>query len=143
MPATGFEDYGEPTSYNGKSINEKNVGDPSQEQPSKARQYGYQGTDVSLENLGWRTINGPFVSVWLHNVPWGGEDTMAAPDAKVGLLRLLGNCTLHLLFLLLSFVIYYVYLSYARGASGRFNLDLMFFFGNIYRQNEIELIKIF
>ncbi|XP_044497287.1 sphingosine kinase 2 isoform X4 [Mangifera indica] len=82
VPATGFEDYGEPTSYNGKSINEKNVGDPSQEQPSKARQYGYQGTDVSLENLGWRTINGPFVSVWLHNVPWGGEDTMAAPDAK-------------------------------------------------------------
>ncbi|KAJ0017834.1 hypothetical protein Pint_10726 [Pistacia integerrima] len=82
VPAPGFEDYGEPTRYNGKSINEKDVSNPSQEQPIKARQYGYQGPAVSLENLGWRTINGPFVSVWLHNVPWGGEDTMAAPDAK-------------------------------------------------------------
>ncbi|XP_044462016.1 sphingosine kinase 2-like isoform X2 [Mangifera indica] len=82
VPAPGFEDYGVPTSYSGESINGMNVGSSSQEQPIKARQYGYQGPDVSLEDLGWRTINGPFISVWLHNVPWGGEDTLAAPDAK-------------------------------------------------------------
>jgi sphingosine kinase len=28
-------------------------------------------------------MKGPFVSVWLHNVPWGAENTLAAPDAKV------------------------------------------------------------
>ncbi|KAL1537477.1 Sphingosine kinase 1 [Salvia divinorum] len=26
-------------------------------------------------------IDGPFVSIWLHNVPWGAHDTKAAPDA--------------------------------------------------------------
>ncbi|KAK2644190.1 hypothetical protein Ddye_019385 [Dipteronia dyeriana] len=71
VPAPGYEDYGEPTSFNGDS-----------EWKIKTRQHGYRTPDVDLENLAWRTINGPFISVWLHNVPWGGEDTMAAPDAK-------------------------------------------------------------
>ncbi|KAK3189825.1 hypothetical protein Dsin_029386 [Dipteronia sinensis] len=72
VPAPGYEDYGEPTSFNGDS-----------DEKIKTQQHGYQAPDVDLENLAWRTINGPFISVWLHNVPWGGEDTMAAPDAKV------------------------------------------------------------
>ncbi|KAE8728630.1 Sphingosine kinase 2 [Hibiscus syriacus] len=53
VPAPGFEDYGEPTSYHGESTRRK---------PNSRV--------------------GPFVSIWLHNVPWGGEDIMAAPDAK-------------------------------------------------------------
>lgn len=85
VPAPGFETYGEPTGYNGVSTITQNVSSPSQEQPAKVRQYGYRGPDVNLMNMNWRTIEGPFVSVWLHNVPWGTKDTMAAPDAKVGL----------------------------------------------------------
>ncbi|TXG47295.1 hypothetical protein EZV62_026589 [Acer yangbiense] len=71
VPAPGYEVYGEPTSFNGDS-----------DEKIKTRRHGYQAPDVDLENLAWRTINGPFISVWLHNVPWGSEDTMAAPDAK-------------------------------------------------------------
>ncbi|OMO76548.1 hypothetical protein CCACVL1_15577 [Corchorus capsularis] len=79
VPAPGFEDYGEPTSYHGESTSAKG---PTQEQPVKIQLHGYRGSDVKLEDLHWRTISGPFVSIWLHNVPWGAEDAMAAPDAK-------------------------------------------------------------
>jgi sphingosine kinase len=77
VPAPGFENYGKPTSYGSTSTN------TSQEQPFEGQLRGYQGPHVNLEKLEWRTINGPFVSIWLHNVPWGAENTMAAPDAKV------------------------------------------------------------
>lgn len=79
VPAPGSEDYGEPTS-NGKH---DECGRSHDEEPVKFRRH-YQGPDADLDNMEWRTIEGPFVSVWLHNVPWGGEDTMAAPQAKVG-----------------------------------------------------------
>lgn len=55
-----------------------------EENISKLQESSYRGPDINLQNLNWRTINGPFVSVWLHNVPWGSEDAKAAPDAKVG-----------------------------------------------------------
>ncbi|EEF49800.1 D-erythro-sphingosine kinase, putative [Ricinus communis] len=69
VPAPVFESYGVPTSYNAESTSK-------QEQPLKI-QHGYQGPDVNLVNLDWRIISGPFVSIWLHNVPWGGEDVMS------------------------------------------------------------------
>ncbi|KAF3451560.1 hypothetical protein FNV43_RR07655 [Rhamnella rubrinervis] len=77
VPAPGFEDYGEPTSY---SVHDE-CGPSHEEEPVKFQRY-YHGPDANLENMEWRTIEGPFVSVWLHNVPWGSEDTMAAPQAK-------------------------------------------------------------
>ncbi|XP_015887975.1 sphingosine kinase 2 isoform X2 [Ziziphus jujuba] len=76
VPAPGSETYGEPTSYS-----KHGVRGPSQEELVKIRGH-YRGPDTNLENMEWRTIHGPFVSVWLHNVAWGGEDTMAAPQAK-------------------------------------------------------------
>ncbi|GMI93381.1 sphingosine kinase 1 [Hibiscus trionum] len=79
VPAPGFEDYGEPMSYHGEPTSEEI---PAQESSLKSKQHGYLGSDVKLENMHWRTISGPFVSIWLHNVPWGSEDAMAAPDAK-------------------------------------------------------------
>ncbi|KAF5475600.1 hypothetical protein F2P56_007392 [Juglans regia] len=82
VPVPGFEAYGEPTNFHGKSTGKQNSHIPSEEDPAKAQQHGYQGPYIDLEDLDWRTINGPFISVWLHNVPWGSEDTMAAPDAK-------------------------------------------------------------
>ncbi|GLT83034.1 hypothetical protein SLE2022_013470 [Rubroshorea leprosula] len=79
VPAPGFENYGEPASYSDESTTRQN---PSPEQALKFQHHGYQGPNVELEKLDWRTISGPFVSIWLHNVPWGGEETMAAPNAK-------------------------------------------------------------
>ncbi|XP_030960140.1 sphingosine kinase 1-like [Quercus lobata] len=82
VPAPGFETYGEPTSYPNKSTGKPDSCNPSEEESIKVRHHGYQGPNIDLENLEWRTISGPFVSVWLHNVPWGSEGTLAAPDAK-------------------------------------------------------------
>ncbi|XP_010439462.1 PREDICTED: sphingosine kinase 1 isoform X1 [Camelina sativa] len=71
VPAPGFESYGQPAICNVDK--ESYVGDKA---------LGYQGPDTKLEDLDWREMKGPFVSVWLHNVPWGAENTLAAPDAK-------------------------------------------------------------
>jgi hypothetical protein len=30
-----------------------------------------QGPKINMKNLNWRIVNGPFISVWLHNVPLG------------------------------------------------------------------------
>ncbi|KAI4299290.1 hypothetical protein L6164_032762 [Bauhinia variegata] len=81
VPAPGFEGYGEPTTYPGNSTS-IDYPDPGKVEPAKLQKHCYQGPDVNLEDLNWRVINGPLVSVWLHNVPWGSENTMAAPDAK-------------------------------------------------------------
>lgn len=84
MPAPGCETYGDPVSHSEQSTIKQDVCDQSLGEPAIVQRCGYQGPYNNLENMGWRTINGPFVSVWLHNVPWGAEDTMAAPEAKVG-----------------------------------------------------------
>lgn len=106
VPAPGFESYGEPSNYNGETTGKQSISISSQEQPVKIDQHGYQGPDVDLINLEWRTISGPFVSIWLHNVPWGGEDVMAAPDAKFSDgyldLILIGECPKLSLLTLLS-----------------------------------------
>ncbi|KAL9321269.1 hypothetical protein ACSQ67_013108 [Phaseolus vulgaris] len=83
VPAPGYEAFGEPTSYPGKSTTSKgsNSGPNEAEHANKER-LCYLGPEINVENLNWRVINGPFISVWLHNVPWGAEDTLAAPDAK-------------------------------------------------------------
>lgn len=87
MPAPGFEAYGEATSYPGNSNSKGNNSGPSKgEERVNLQRLCYQGPEINLENLNWRVINGPFISVWLHNVPWGAEDTMAAPDAKVSVI---------------------------------------------------------
>lgn len=72
MPAPGFESYGQLASCS-----------VDIELPVSDKALGYQGPDTKLEDLEWREMKGPFVSVWLHNVPWGAENTLAAPDAKV------------------------------------------------------------
>ncbi|XP_028795382.1 sphingosine kinase 1 isoform X2 [Neltuma alba] len=83
VPAPGFEACGEPTSYNGKSTGKDNNHDLKEAEYIKLQSSCYRGPDINLENLNWRAIDGPFVSVWLHNVPWGSQDALAAPDAKL------------------------------------------------------------
>lgn len=70
VPAPGFEDYGEPTTYPGKPTSKGDSSDPSEVEPVNLQRlcYTYQGPEINLENLNWRVINGPFVSVWLHNL---------------------------------------------------------------------------
>lgn len=81
VPAPGYEIFGEPTSYSAEwDVHCQSHG----EEQVDVLCSGYQGPDIKLEELSWRAIDGPFVSIWLHNVPWGGEDIMAAPNAKVG-----------------------------------------------------------
>ncbi|XP_017434185.1 sphingosine kinase 1 isoform X2 [Vigna angularis] len=83
VPAPGFEAFGEPTSYPGKPTTSKGSNsDTSEAEHTNKQRPCYLGPEINVENLNWRVINGPFISVWLHNVPWGAEDTMAAPDAK-------------------------------------------------------------
>ncbi|MED6145147.1 Sphingosine kinase 1 [Stylosanthes scabra] len=82
VPAPGFDSYGEPSSYPANSISNGCEGDPIGMEPVNSKGHCYQGPEIDLENLSWRVLNGPFISVWLHNVPWGAENTMAAPDAK-------------------------------------------------------------
>ncbi|KAK7327963.1 hypothetical protein VNO77_22057 [Canavalia gladiata] len=82
VPAPGYEAFGEPTSYPGKSTVKGSNSDPREAECINLQRLCYRGPEINLENLSWRVINGPFISVWLHNVPWGAEDTMAAPDAK-------------------------------------------------------------
>ncbi|CAL5360654.1 unnamed protein product [Camellia sinensis] len=81
VPAPGFEAHGEPSEQKGEFMG-KDICNPSHDESSKIQKCGYQGPRDDSENLNWRKINGPFVSVWLHNVPWGAENTKAAPDAK-------------------------------------------------------------
>ncbi|KAG8385621.1 hypothetical protein BUALT_Bualt03G0064100 [Buddleja alternifolia] len=77
VPASGYESYGEPVDPEKEIV----VEGESERKPN-VEHYGYQGPKVDIMSLNWRKIDGPFVSVWLHNVPWGGESTMAAPDAE-------------------------------------------------------------
>ncbi|PWA63635.1 ATP-NAD kinase-like domain-containing protein [Artemisia annua] len=72
VPAPGFEDVGEAS---GSCVDSM--------RPLKPRQHGYQGPKFDLQNANWGKFDGPFVSIWLHNVQWGAENTLAAPDAKL------------------------------------------------------------
>ncbi|KAK6149852.1 hypothetical protein DH2020_017377 [Rehmannia glutinosa] len=81
VPAPGFESYGEPLDLE-KQIIVEGESDMKTDEPVRTQEHGYQGPKFDIKSLNWRKIDGPFVSVWLHNVPWGGEDTMAAPDAQ-------------------------------------------------------------
>ncbi|KAI3408338.1 DAGKc domain-containing protein [Psidium guajava] len=96
VPAPGYETHGEPTTYSGNFGGKDIVFEKSEGSSAKVEGQGYQGPDIKLEELSWRSIDGPFVSIWLHNVPWGAEDSMAAPDAKLsdGCLDLIaiGDC---------------------------------------------------
>ncbi|XP_068668783.1 sphingosine kinase 1-like isoform X1 [Aristolochia californica] len=82
VPAPGYEAFGEPLNQSGEACNTLDMWQQNQEANANVQQSGYQGLLSRFEKSEWRTIEGPFISVWLHNVPWGSEDTRAAPEAK-------------------------------------------------------------
>ncbi|KAI9108522.1 hypothetical protein K1719_020406 [Acacia pycnantha] len=81
VPAPGFETYGVPISNPAKSISIDSNSTSIEVEPQRLR-YRYRGPDINLENLSWRFINGPFISLWMNNVPWSSENVMAAPKAQ-------------------------------------------------------------
>ncbi|KAH7662346.1 sphingosine kinase protein [Dioscorea alata] len=80
VPAPGYQVYGELV----KRSECCKDGIPEQICGNDGRylQCGYEGPKISLEDLEWRSIGGPFILVWLNNVPWPCEDMMPAPEAK-------------------------------------------------------------
>lgn len=80
VPAPGSEDQAEQISQKLRSIHDLPSCNATEEQ--KATEKSYQGPKLDMENVNWRSIEGPFVSIWLHNVPWGSQDAMPAPNAK-------------------------------------------------------------
>ncbi|KAK4340570.1 hypothetical protein RND71_039071 [Anisodus tanguticus] len=73
VAAPDYETFGEPADVEGETISEV--------KSSFLQHKGYRGPAFHMKDFN-RKIEGPFVSIWLHNVPWGGEDALAAPDAK-------------------------------------------------------------
>ncbi|TVU34874.1 hypothetical protein EJB05_16729, partial [Eragrostis curvula] len=75
VPAPGYEAYGEPV---------KQVENPTVEchHQNGSRLCSYQGPSVQFQSSDWRFLDGPFIAVWINNVPWAAEDIMAAPEAK-------------------------------------------------------------
>ncbi|CAL4961046.1 unnamed protein product [Urochloa decumbens] len=76
VPAPGYEEYGEPIKQFENCMVE------FLEQNGKSHPSSYPGPSVEFQALDWRFVDGPFVAVWINNVPWAAEDIMAAPEAK-------------------------------------------------------------
>ena len=72
IPAPGYEGTGTP--YNGE-LETANL--------LKSNE-GYTGPSQTGSSQ-WRDLEGPFILIWLNNVPWSGEDIKSAPNAKVSL----------------------------------------------------------
>lgn len=79
VPAPGYELYGEPLCQDEISKDNPHM----QESRGGSRVQHYHGPQTSLQGMEWRSINGPFVLVYLNNVPWPVEDVLLAPEAKV------------------------------------------------------------
>ncbi|CAO2178000.1 unnamed protein product [Urochloa humidicola] len=75
VPAPGYEAYGEPI----KQVENFIVEYP--EKNGKSHPSSYPGPSVEFQDSDWRFVDGPFVAVWINNVPWAAEDIMAAPEA--------------------------------------------------------------
>ncbi|XP_021310006.1 sphingosine kinase 1 isoform X2 [Sorghum bicolor] len=84
VPAPGYEEVGDPVDQTtGSETNGFSTGiqeDVATDSNGETR--GYVGPSVKESDLRWRSLNGPFVSVWLGNVPFASEDAMAAPKAE-------------------------------------------------------------
>ncbi|KAJ0966014.1 hypothetical protein J5N97_027152 [Dioscorea zingiberensis] len=81
VPAPGYEFIGEPVNKNECYKDEIHEQTPHGV-AARVQQCGYEGPKTSLEGLEWRSIDGPFILVWLNNVPWSGEGIKPAPEAK-------------------------------------------------------------
>ncbi|ONK77059.1 uncharacterized protein A4U43_C02F2670 [Asparagus officinalis] len=82
VPAPGYEEFGEPLQRNFDSKAFTSVQEQGQGNGVLIHHGGYQGPSVCFDSREWRSLDGPFISVWLNNVPWSDKGTMPAPQAK-------------------------------------------------------------
>ncbi|KAG8099666.1 hypothetical protein GUJ93_ZPchr0013g34700 [Zizania palustris] len=86
VPAPGYEGFGHPVEQitscksNGDSTGVQ--GDRSNDCDDETCAYADPSIDET--DLEWRSLDGPFVSVWVSGVPFASEDVMAAPEANFG-----------------------------------------------------------
>jgi sphingosine kinase len=80
VPAPGYEEVGDPV----EQTTGHETNGVSGATDKNGETCGYVGPSIKEADLRWRSLNGPFVSVWLGNVPFASEDAMAAPKAEVG-----------------------------------------------------------
>jgi len=82
IPAPGYEGYGEPVFIEKENEGFLKSAMINEIQENEGKSSDCLGELASSENHEWKSIKGKFIMVWLHNVPWGGEDLMPAPHAK-------------------------------------------------------------
>ncbi|ONM58449.1 Sphingosine kinase 1 [Zea mays] len=78
VPAPGYEEVGDPV----EQTTGHETNGVSGATDKNGETCGYVGPSIKEADLRWRSLNGPFVSVWLGNVPFASEDAMAAPKAE-------------------------------------------------------------
>ncbi|PNT72983.1 hypothetical protein BRADI_2g51820v3 [Brachypodium distachyon] len=81
VPAPGYEAYGEPVTQVDNIVERI---EQNRESPGPGPGFS-QGPSAELERSDWRFFDGPFVAVWINNVPWAAESAMAAPEAKMAI----------------------------------------------------------
>ncbi|KAJ4789513.1 Sphingosine kinase 1 [Rhynchospora pubera] len=82
VPALGYEEFGEPIGESNKWKGETVILQDAFGNSGGSEMHGYKGSSTEFEESKWRFINGPFVTVWIQNVPWASKDIMPAPQAK-------------------------------------------------------------
>ncbi|KAH9290297.1 hypothetical protein KI387_034414 [Taxus chinensis] len=82
IPAPGYEGYGDPICI--ENENESILHDTgiNGTEEVKRKTSDCLGALTGPETYEWKSISGQFIMVWLHNVPWGSQDVMPAPQAE-------------------------------------------------------------
>lgn len=80
IPAPGHEGTG--NHYDGEHEESNLINTAEVDTERTWRKSGYSGP-LQTPSAEWRDMEGPFILVWLNNVPFAGEKVMAAPNAKV------------------------------------------------------------
>lgn len=83
IPAPGFEAHGDPVIHVDDCKCDILLSKWGKGGNYSTEQCKYMGPEVAMERMEWRSIDGPFISVLVHNVPFSGEDYMPAPKAEV------------------------------------------------------------
>jgi sphingosine kinase len=80
IPAPGHEGTGTP--FNGELETTTLLKSSEGDSDRTVLKNGYTG-QLQTSSSQWHDLEGPFILVWLNNVPWCATDVKAAPNAKV------------------------------------------------------------
>ncbi|KAF0906003.1 hypothetical protein E2562_009021 [Oryza meyeriana var. granulata] len=86
VPAPRYEGFGDPveqvTSCKSNGASTGVQGDRSKDFNDET--CAYTGPSIDEADLEWRSLDGPFVSVWVSGVTFASENVMTAPEANFG-----------------------------------------------------------